>query len=552
MSDTRLRAQSVASALEHFAASVAQSGVQPALIALNQRLDQAPVTAWIACAQEVVRLCDGLNARGWLLQALTRWPAAIQLRYWLAQVLWQDNEVQACERVLGDLLAVEPDHAEAVYLLAKVWRSQGKLKTAATWLHDWCMRSAARVETTLKCAQFIEQCQQQRLALELCDREIARGTTDVRVLASSANLALQLGQFELARSRALAALDSGVPLNEWFVMQTLALTQHYRDANHPDFALFKRHLSDPALTPKARAAILFALAKAFDNVGDYAHAAQSLREAHELACELTPWSPTSWSDLVVAQLAGWRPSCPLSPVNDAIPVFIVGLPRSGTTLVAELLGRHPQVRNRGELSFLPFVARELAASGRADEPTALHEAAEVYLAQLRQDDEPTRYYIDKNPLNFRYLGLAATLFPNARIVHCERNRRDTALSIWSQFFAHGEYGFAHTFANIAAFATGHDRLMRHWRETLPMPIYTLDYETLVQQPEPALKELRVFLGIADPVETAPERATAAITSSSMWQARQPVYQSSLQRWRAYAAFIPELVECFPATGESVA
>jgi tetratricopeptide (TPR) repeat protein len=540
------RPHTAASALEQFVASVPRDGGHAALTRLSNRLDEEPLTTWIACAPDVVRLCDPSSARAWLLHGLSRWPAATELRYRLAHVLWQDNEVEASERILLDLLAVEPDHADAVHLLANIWRSQGKLNAAATALHGWCMRSSGGVEVTLRCAQFIAQCQQQSLALDLCDREIERGTRDAGVLALSANLALQLGKFELARTRALSALDNGVALNQWFIAQTLAYAQRYRSADHPDFKLFARHVRDPALSPKASAAIHFALGKAHDNIGDYARAAQNFRAAHELARPPTPWSRAIWDRLIDAKISALRNNCTLPPLEDAVPVFIIGLPRTGTTLVAELLGRDLQVRNRGELSFMPFIAQELATSGRGDEPSVLREAAKVYLAQLRQDDAPVRYYLDKNPLNFRHLELIATLFPNARIIHCDRDRRDTALSIWSQFFAHNDYGFAHAFADIAAFAAGHDRLMQWWRETLSLPIFPLHYEALVRQPELALEKLRSFLGIVAPNETGRARTAAAVTTASVWQARQAVYTSSLHRWRAYAEFIPELVDCFPS------
>lgn len=366
------------------------------------------------------------------------------------------------------------------------------------------------------------------------------------MVALSANLAWQLGNFGLARARALTALDNGVSSNQWFIAQTLAYAQRYRSADHPDFELFAGHLRDQALSAKARAAIHFALGKASDNIGDIARAARNFHEAHELARPTTPWSRAAWDQWVDATIAAPRSYRALPPLDDASPVFIIGLPRTGTTLVAQLLGRDPQVRNRGELSFMPFINRQLATSGRGDEPSVLREATEVYLAQLRQDDAPVRYYLDKNPLNFRHLELIATLFPNARIIHCDRDRRDTALSIWSQFFTHDDYGFAHAFADIAAFAASHDRLLQWWRETVPLPIFPLDYEALVRQPELTLEKLGSFLGILAAHETGRARTAAAITTASVWQARQSVYTSSFQRWRAYVQFIPQLVDCFPS------
>jgi hypothetical protein len=230
---------------------------------------------------------------------------------------------------------------------------------------------------------------------------------------------------------------------------------------------------------------------------------------------------------------------------------VVGLPRSGTTLTAVQLARHAGVRDRGELPHIPYIADRLEASGRIHDPEALREAANLYSAHLRQDDAPARWYVDNNQLNFRHLDLIARLFPQARVVHCVRDRRDTALSIWSQYFANAACAFANDLHDIAAFSAGHDRLMQHWKQTLDLPIHTVGYEDMVEHSEDVSEQLRKFVGL--PAMAAgrerPARAQV-ITSASMWQARQPVYRSSIARWRAYAPFMPELEQLFPDDGDA--
>ncbi len=233
--------------------------------------------------------------------------------------------------------------------------------------------------------------------------------------------------------------------------------------------------------------------------------------------------------------------------RDGVPIFVVGLPRTGTTLVAELLGRHPDIRNRGELPTLAYLAERLAGLDAAQRTGALDDAAAVYLAHLRRDDAPARCYIDKNPLNFRYLDTVAALFPNARVIYCRRHARDTALSIWSQSFAHDDYGFAADFHDIAAVATGCDDLMAHWERSLSIPIITVDYEQVTTDPATTIAQLVAQLGLApfDLAQANPDVASA-ITSASQWQARQPIHQRSVERWRSYADYLPELIELFPA------
>jgi hypothetical protein len=227
------------------------------------------------------------------------------------------------------------------------------------------------------------------------------------------------------------------------------------------------------------------------------------------------------------------------------PIFVVGLPRSGTTLVAVSLDRHPDVRDRGELPHLGFIAERLVSGGHRDDPGALREAALLYYTHLRQDDAPARWYIDKTPVNFLRLDLIATLFPHAHVIFCRRNRRDTALSLYGQFFAHTDGDFAYDFDDIATFAAGHDQLMEHWQQTLRLSIHTLDYEELAQNPGPTLAVLRERIGIPHHDDaSAPRADDAVIGSSSLWQASQPVYTSSIGKWRSYATYLPELESLF--------
>jgi hypothetical protein len=171
----------------------------------------------------------------------------------------------------------------------------------------------------------------------------------------------------------------------------------------------------------------------------------------------------------------------------------------------------------------------------------------MFAAQLRRDDEPAHFYIDKNPLNFRYLDVIAALFPNARMIHCRRDRHDVALSLWCQHFAHEDMGFAYDFDDIAAFADGYLRLMRHWRPCNPLPIFDVDYEALVTAPDVELARVAVFLGLdwvsANRVHAHPYRD--AIATASVWQARQPIHTGSIGRWHRYKALLPAAEAAFP-------
>ncbi|MBS0431525.1 MAG: sulfotransferase, partial [Proteobacteria bacterium] len=292
---------------------------------------------------------------------------------------------------------------------------------------------------------------------------------------------------------------------------------------------------------RARAATGFGLAKAFDDVGDRQSAADVLRKANAMVHGVQPWRRGNWMAFLDSRRTARAVASGLAASPDFIPVFVVGLPRSGTTLTATRLAGCTSARDRGELRTLRFIADTLIGGGHLGNPGAIREAAELYRAHAVQDDAPVRWYIDQDPLNFRYLDIVAAMFPQARIVHCRRSLRDTALSLWSQDFAHPDLGFAYDFSDIAGYAEGHDALMAHWRRTLPLPIHELDYETLVTDTDKALRELAAFVGA--PFDRQPQ-ANVPINSASVWQARQPIYSTSMGRWRAYLPHFPELAR-FP-------
>jgi len=475
----------------------------------------------------------------------------VNARFRAAQALWQDGQVESTRLLLEEILARHPQHADAATLLARLLQSQGLLERASAVMAASCRHLGLVTDATLRCAQFIRQSQRQQLAAQLCEESIARGNATGDLYALAGNIYRELGDFDAARRHFLAALQAKVNLDVWFVPGALVATQRYATLDHPDVAQIIEHFRSAQGSPRARAASGFGLAKVYDDVGEYAKAADVLRKANALVRREQAWSPDSWKHWIATRcreqgVGGSRSGSRLQTAADWTPIFVVGLPRSGTTLTAVQLARHSGVRDRGELPHIPYIADRLEASGHARDPAALREAAELYSAHLRQDDAPARWYVDNNQMNFRHLDLIARLFPQARVIHCVRNRRDTALSIWSQYFANSACAFANDLGDIAAFSAGHDRLMQHWKQNLDLPIHTVVYEDMVEHGEEVSERMREFVGL--PATAAGRERPAqgqVITSASMWQARQPVYRSSVARWRAYAPFLPELERFFP-------
>ncbi len=236
-----------------------------------------------------------------------------------------------------------------------------------------------------------------------------------------------------------------------------------------------------------------------------------------------------------------------------LPIFIVGMPRSGTTLVEQILSSHPAISGAGELKDIERLRRRMRKSSNANPlhsrtaypellgniPAAsLTEIANEYLEELTKYQGQAIRVTDKMPTNFMHLGLIATFFPNATIVHCRRNPMDVFVSSYCQ-------NLNAPFCDLDAlveYYMGYKRLMQHWNAVLPIPIYTVDYEVLVANPESETQKLVASTGLAwDDRCLSFNQNERAVRTPSKWQVRQPMYSSSIDRWKRFENHLQDVL-----------
>jgi hypothetical protein len=228
--------------------------------------------------------------------------------------------------------------------------------------------------------------------------------------------------------------------------------------------------------------------------------------------------------------------------SDATPVLIVGMPRSGTTLVEQIVSMHPEVGPGGELNFWNErgVVWHRNADARVEKPFLVKAAAD-YLRVLRAIAPRAARVTDKMPFNFLWAGLIHLAFPRATIIHCRRAAVDTALSIHQTFF-HPTLAFPTGGAELVAYFNSYRQLTDHWRSVLPSDRYIeVDYEELTSAPEPIIRRIITACGL--PWHDAclrPESNPRAVKTPSKWQTRQPIYRTSIARWRRYEPWLGPL------------
>lgn len=327
-------------------------------------------------------------------------------------------------------------------------------------------------------------------------------------------------------------------------LSTLHLADEVSDTERLDAVL-----RDPTGDIRQRAVAGFTLCGKLDQKAQYDQAFAAAVEANRLMLEILPAASLPFeveplrrifSPGAFAATKGWG-----DPTE--LPVFIVGLPRSGTTLVEQIAASHPQVFGAGERRYIDPIVRELELGQdyrppRDWNPLTVRRAAAQHAVRLRELGGDARRVVDKMPDNVRFLGHISVLFPNARIIVCRRDLRDVGLSCFMQPFSE-EISWTSDLTDIVTRFRETERLIALWREVLPRPMLEMQDQLLVANPEAESRRLIEFLGLEwDPACLAFHETQRPVLTASFWQVRQPVYGSSVGRWRHYRKDLGPLLE----------
>jgi len=309
-------------------------------------------------------------------------------------------------------------------------------------------------------------------------------------------------------------------------------------------------IASDGLAPLEEADLRFAIGKYFDDVGDYARAFRNYQRANELQrMAAEPYERAARShfvdDMIRIYARGSFSGREGGVSDSARPVFVVGMMRSGTTLVEQILCSHHAVRGAGELGFWTHtVQRHEAAVRRQHLGEAIkRQLAEAYLRVLAEYPAAASRVIDKTTFNADYLGVIHSVFPNARMIYVQRDPIDACLSCYFQQFS-PTLNFTMDLADLAHYCREHQRLMTHWRAALPAgTLLDVPYEELVADPEPWTRRILDFLGLDwDEKCLQFQKTERPVMTASFWQVRQKIYKDSVGRWRHYRKFIAPLLD----------
>ena len=357
------------------------------------------------------------------------------------------------------------------------------------------------------------------------------------------NLLAEFGRFEeaeacFARAIALAPLLAG---SYYDLVRCRPVT-----AGDGLLSRMEAALDTPGLEVVQRHRVHLALGKAADDLGHYALAMKHFDAADAVRRASVPFDAAAFDSEIDRVIARCTPDLIARAgalgSSIATPVLIIGMPRSGTTLVEQIVSSHPDVTAGGELNFWNERGAVWHQAGPAGtEPAFLGKAAADYLALLREIGPKAARVSDKMPFNFLWAGLIHLAFPRATIIHCRRAAIDTALSIHQTHF-HPGLAFPTGGPELVAYFRSYRRLTDHWREVLPAERFVeVEYEELTGAPEPAIRRIVAACGLPwDEACLRPERNPRAVKTPSKWQTRQPIYRNSVARWRRYEPWLGPL------------
>jgi Flp pilus assembly protein TadD len=363
------------------------------------------------------------------------------------------------------------------------------------------------------------------------------------------NLLSELGRFDQAR----ACFERAIAIAPLLAGSYYDLVR-CRPVTSDDKGLLQEMqsaLATPGLEAGQRQRVHLAIGKAAEDLGEHALAMQHFDAADAVRRGTASFDSAAFSleiDRLIARCTReWIARASELGSSDATPVLIIGMPRSGTTLVEQIVSMHPEVGAGGELHFWNQRGAGWHRSGAAEDQTPfvvsefLATAATDYLGVLRAIAPTAARVTDKMPFNFLWAGLIHVAFPRALIIHCRRAAIDTALSIHQTHF-HPSLAFPTGGAELVAYFRSYQRLIDHWRSVLPRDRFIqVDYEDLTRAPEPVIRRIIASCGLAWHDECLrPECNPRAVNTPSKWQARQPIYRTSVARWRRYEPWLGPL------------
>ncbi|MEJ2450984.1 MAG: sulfotransferase [Gammaproteobacteria bacterium] len=485
------------------------------------------------------------------IKAIELNPRKPEYRVWLARCLELNGQRLNAIKVLESALELDPDNLEALSWKSKLHILNFEDKQAIKHLQHAVSLQPSNDNNLAGYALALGRRGRYEEALQLINKAI-------QITPKNADYYTKLGDIHRSNGNvdeAVRAYETALDI-EPTRMETyhkLAATKKISDPNDKLIKEMERAISS-SMTVTDRSYLLFALGKAYNNCKEWDKAFAYFDKANMLV--QSKYDPTQHSKEVSRMEEifniNYLKDNTSSQVSEFTPIFIVGMPRSGTTLTDQVLASHSRVHSVGESLLIDMIAHGLCQENTrtTEYPDCLADLSvekleagrKLYIDEVSKEAGDAEFIIDKLPYNYLYLGLIYKLFPDAKIIHCMRSPLDNCLSCYFTRFYFSEYTWAHSLEYIGKYYRDYLKLMHHWHTVLPVPILDVQYENVVSDFESNARRIIEFCGLEwEPGCMEFYKTKRSVVTASVVQVRQPIYSSSVDRWVPYAKHLQPLV-----------
>ena len=486
--------------------------------------------------------------------ALQRAPGDPGLIVYIARMMDARGESERAEQTLRDALASDPTQPDLWLALGQMLQAYRRIEDAGAVFRDALLHHPEHPELLFRLANNLYEQQWLEEAEGLYRRLLEKDPDQPEVLNNLGMVVASLAR----RAEAESIFRQLVETAPWFghPYLNLALSHRFGPSDASQIADMTKLLRRSQVADEDALYVHYALGKALDDCGEHEKAFAHYHKANQLRRRQVNFDIEAIGEGFERLKRVFSPALfeQFSGTGNASrePVLIVGMPRSGTTLLEQVLSAHPQIRPAGELRKLSELVLRLEQSAddkaaypeclNEIDPGQLEEMASAYLTELTGRAGAAQRMTDKMPMNFMNVGLMALLFPDVTFLHCVRNSLDTCVSNYFQHFPPG-LDYAYDLEELGRYYALYQDMMAHWCQVLPGRLLDVHYEALVNEPRSTLEPVLASLGLPwDDACLAHHESVERVQTLSLWQVRQPLNTESVERWRHYENQLGPLIE----------